>query len=77
MRSCFDLTGLVFGRWTVIEHVQPPAHLSSNNRKSHWLCQCQCGEKYIVRGQHLRKGKSKSCGCGTLNQSRKQVSIED
>lgn len=28
-----------------------------------WLCACDCGNKRIVDGYNLRKGKTKSCGC--------------
>jgi len=26
-------------------------------------CQCDCGRKVIVQGNHLRSGNTKSCGC--------------
>lgn len=28
-----------------------------------WLCKCDCGNEVITRGEHLRKGATKSCGC--------------
>ena len=29
-----------------------------------WFCKCRCGkEGFAVRGDHLRKGATKSCGC--------------
>jgi hypothetical protein len=28
-----------------------------------WLCQCDCGNKKIIRGASLRNGYTKSCGC--------------
>lgn len=28
-----------------------------------WLCQCSCGNKRVVRGNRLRKGKATHCGC--------------
>lgn len=30
---------------------------------SYWICKCDCGKISIVRGQHLRTGNIKSCGC--------------
>lgn len=28
-----------------------------------WECQCDCGNKTVVAGNHLRDGETKSCGC--------------
>lgn len=52
----FDLTGQVFGRWTVLDRVP-------NTRHPEWFCQCECGNKGKVNSIELRKGNSKSCGC--------------
>lgn len=53
-----DLTGKVFSRLTVIERAE-------NTRKgeSVWRCVCTCGKECIVRGDHLRSGAIRSCGC--------------
>ena len=53
-----DLTGRVFGAWTVVEL----AEVSKLNRVQ-WLCKCACGTERVVRGNDLRRGKSKGCGC--------------
>ena len=29
----------------------------------HWLCRCVCGNKVVVRGNHLTEGATTSCGC--------------
>ncbi|MGI6068917.1 MAG: AP2 domain-containing protein [Blautia sp.] len=57
-----DLTGQRFGRWTVISRAKD--YISPNGYKStQFLCECDCGNRTIVRGCNLRNGKSKSCGC--------------
>ncbi len=28
-----------------------------------WLCQCDCGQQTIVRGNNLKNGHTRSCGC--------------
>ncbi|WP_090576415.1 HNH endonuclease [Nitrosomonas sp. Nm58] len=59
MVTAKDMTGMVFGRFTVIRR--------DSERKSHsgsrWICRCECGnEKSIIRG-NLISGQIKSCGC--------------
>lgn len=56
MAKRLDLVGRVFGRLTVIEY----SH-SQNDRL--WRCLCDCGNETIVRTNHLRLGRIKSCGC--------------
>lgn len=53
-----DLTGKTFGRLTVIERAG-----SGAGGQAMWLCQCSCNKQTVVRGQHLRNGNTKSCGC--------------
>ena len=61
MSALKDLTGQRFGRWTVLNR----AGSSRRGRtvSSLWYCQCDCGQVQIVRGDNLRAGKSRSCGC--------------
>lgn len=47
-----DLTDQKFGKLTVVERV--------NNM---WLCKCDCGRQCKVRGDALKSGNTKSCGC--------------
>jgi len=53
-----DLTNKRFGRLHVIKR-------NKNNIGKHpsWICMCDCGHKTIVRGDHLRNGLIRSCGC--------------
>lgn len=53
-----DLTGKRFGRWTVIERAS-----NGNHGQTRWLCKCDCGTIKPVQSQHLREGRSVSCGC--------------
>ena len=52
-----DLTGMKFGRLTVIERAE------NKGGKVHWLCKCECGNETIVRGISLKNGRTTSCGC--------------
>lgn len=52
-----DLTGLKFGRLTILSHVPNGAS------KTKWYCCCECGTHRTVIGSDLKSGKTKSCGC--------------
>jgi len=53
-----DMTGLKFGRLTVVKFAE-----SDNHRRAIWLCSCTCGNNSLVAGANLRVGYTKSCGC--------------
>jgi hypothetical protein len=69
-----DLTGQRFGRLTVISFhdVQIVQHTSRINRYSMWECQCDCGNTCVVKGDYLKSGRTKSCGC-LLEETRHEV----
>lgn len=54
------MAGQRFGRLVVIRERKRPA---SGDRAARWLCLCDCGKTYTVRGVSLRSGHTKSCGC--------------
>lgn len=53
-----DLTGLVFGKWTVLSKSDE----RSSNGNIRWLCKCECGVKRTVDSAALRNKTSMSCG---------------
>lgn len=57
-----DLTGMVFGRLTVLEQVEDYISPQGAHRAM-WLCQCECGKTTIVSGNALKRHLTKSCGC--------------
>lgn len=60
MSKFIDLVGEKFGRLEVIECV------GKNKWGNYqWLCQRNCEDrnKVIIRGGHLKSGKTQSCGC--------------
>ncbi len=56
-----DLTGLPFGRLTVIEFAG--FKYSGIQRFPYWRCRCICGNEKVTRGQSLLGGRTTSCGC--------------
>lgn len=61
-RGLIDLTGLKFGRWTVISYAgrrkEPRGRYTTL-----WHCRCDCGNEESITGSSLRNGSSLSCGC--------------
>lgn len=56
--SKLNLVGQRFGRLVVLEEV-------GSDKRGHilWLCKCDCGNEKVTRGERLRAGVTKSCGC--------------
>lgn len=52
-----ELIGKVFGKLTVLSRGD------TKNGQIFYNCLCDCGNQAIVRGDLLRNGKTRSCGC--------------
>lgn len=57
-----DLVGKKFGRLTVVES----ALQEFRKRNFTWKCQCDCGKITYVNTSRLNSNRTKSCGCGEL-----------
>lgn len=53
-----DMLGQKCGLLTVIDSAP-----NNSRGDAMWLCECECGNKIIAKGSHLRSGNTKSCGC--------------
>lgn len=63
MGKIIDITGQIFGNWTVLEK----SDKKTSNHNVHWLCQCTCGMQSVVSGSDLRMGKSTKCrNCASI-----------
>ncbi len=58
MSRFIDLTGGRFGRLIVIKRVD-----NGKQGNPTWLCRCDCGKEKVIRGNDLKTGHTKSCGC--------------
>lgn len=63
--TLLDLTGSVFTRLKVVRRAANRGH------HLYWLCVCDCGRAREVKGDHLKSGATRSCGC--LNAERAMV----
>ena len=56
-----DLTGMRFGRLTVVgrgpDYIQP----KDGNHRVRWQCKCDCGGEALCQTSTLLHGKAKSC----------------
>ena len=55
-----EMSGLKFGKWTVIKRSKKPE--KSKSKTIYWECECECGKIKSIDGSSLRVGKSLSCG---------------
>jgi len=55
-KTFIDITGQKFGDWTVLKRAS-----NGKNRRTRWLCRCDCGKEQIITSSDLRAGKSKGC----------------
>lgn len=51
-------TGNTYGRLTVVRYDH-----TDKTKGAYWFCICECGCTTVVKGNSLRNGKTKSCGC--------------
>jgi hypothetical protein len=58
MRPYVDIAGHRFGMLTVVDLAGRDAQ-----RFALWRCACDCGGSVIARGNDLRGGSRRSCGC--------------
>lgn len=52
-----DLTGMQFGRLSVIERAE------NRGKSVMWRCSCQCGAEVVTKAYSLTSGATRSCGC--------------
>lgn len=64
-----DLTGMKFGRLTVLKRVE-----SNKHNQTQYLCRCECSKHTVVTSNNLVTGNTKSCGC--LNRELSGVRIK-
>lgn len=63
-----DLTNVRFDKLKVI--CRADDWIGANgHRHIQWLCECDCGNRVIVKGSSLNSGYNKSCGCSQYGNS--------
>ena len=69
--SVIDMTGQRCGKLIVVERDLKP----HNGKEAWWICKCDCGNVKSIRGSDLRRGKTKSCGCLSIQQAKENIKI--
>lgn len=52
-----SLVGMRFGRLCVVGFAE------QRLKHTYWHCDCDCGQEVIRRADHMKSGRSASCGC--------------
>lgn len=55
-----DLTGLKFGRLTVLNKDE---EATKKHHRTYWNCLCECGKNKSIAALSLKNGSTQSCGC--------------
>lgn len=74
MPSLIDLTGKRFGRLSVLSRygdLEKPC----GKKEILYMCVCDCKKQLIVRGNALRTGNTKSCGCLRIDSNKRKTTI--
>ena len=64
MGKFIDLTGQRFNNLVILSRATKPG------QPIKWKCQCDCGNIFEARGNDIKNGKTKSCGCLRKKQAR-------
>lgn len=72
MRKIIDLIGQRFGRLLVTKKVEK-LNLDIKDRRTYWLCKCDCGNEKIIVSSSLIRGLTVSCGCYAREKSSKRL----
>ena len=72
MSHLIDMRNERFGRLVVVNRAE-----NSKAGQARWFCVCDCGGANTVKGQDLRNGKVRSCGCYKIEQQTKHNSYKE
>ena len=61
MEYKIDLVGQRYGKLTVLSFAG--RRPSGKQKKTVWLCRCDCGNEKIIVGAEMKNGHTTSCGC--------------
>ena len=71
-----DLSGKVFGRWTVQRFAGRRQYPGATWAR-YWKCKCKCGTIREVAGNNLMGGRSRSCGCLNNELAKKRIAARN
>ena len=61
MEYKIDLVGQRYGKLTVLSFAG--RRPSGKQKKTVWLCRCDCGNEKVIVGAEMKNGHTTSCGC--------------
>lgn len=66
--------GKKIGRWTLLEFT-PHTKVDGKRVSPKWRCVCDCGNVRWVPAQHLKAGRTRSCGCVRAELHKRDMAI--
>lgn len=60
MGKFIDMAGQRIGYLTVLRR---SGNVAGTRSAVVWLCRCDCGKEWTVKGQYIREGRTNGCGC--------------
>lgn len=72
--GCIRITSLVGKRYGRLKVISKEENTRSKGGKSHvmYLCECDCGNRLIVKAENLRSGNTQSCGCLAIDRTKEK-----
>lgn len=69
MSAFIDISGQRFGKLVVLSRAP------KTDRRTRWICACDCGKEGIVNGEGLKRGAITSCGCKRFEKRPPKISL--
>lgn len=72
MPRFIDLTGKQYNRLIVLYR-----SYRTGDKRTYWMCKCECGSEVEVRADQLKSGHTKSCGCYNIEKTKERTTTAE
>ena len=71
LMQLIDLKGRTYGRLKVLRRALTDT--GETRSRTHWVCQCECGNLCVSSAKNMTRGLTKSCGCLDAEEARENI----